>query len=49
MLALSPGELGMVLFIFAVIWCSGFLPRFGERMGARLAKERARGEPRDRG
>ena len=39
----------MVLFIFALIWCAGVLPRFGERVGVRLAKERAQRGPRDGG
>jgi len=46
MLALTFGELAMVLFIFAIIWCSGVLPRLGERIGVRLARHRVQ---RDRG
>ncbi|MGO9838410.1 MAG: hypothetical protein ACLP1X_29875 [Polyangiaceae bacterium] len=49
MFALSRGELAMVLFIFAIIWCSGVLPRFGERMGVRLSKQRSKQGQRDRG
>jgi hypothetical protein len=44
MLRLSPGELAMVLFIFALVWCAGALPRFGERIGVRFAKQRAQRE-----
>jgi len=42
MFALSGGELVMVLLIFTIIWCSGGLPRLGERIGARLAEQRER-------
>jgi hypothetical protein len=49
MFALTRGELAMVLFIFAIIWCSGALPRFGERMGVRLAKQRSKRGQRDGG
>jgi hypothetical protein len=39
---LSQGELTMVVFIFALTWVSGFLPRVGERLGVRYARKRAR-------
>jgi|GEM_PF-2568017 len=42
MFALTRGELAMVVFLFALIWGAGLLPRWGERLGARLAL-RARG------
>jgi hypothetical protein len=43
MFALSRGELAMVLFIFALIWSSGFLPRLGEKVAERVAEKRAPG------
>jgi hypothetical protein len=43
MFALSRGELAMVLFIFLLIWSSGFLPRLGEKLGERFADDRAPG------
>jgi hypothetical protein len=42
MFALTGGELAMVVFIFALAWGAGWLPRLGERLGARFAT-RARG------
>ena len=42
MFALTRGELAMVVFLFALVWGAGLLPRWGERLGARLAL-RARG------
>jgi hypothetical protein len=39
---LSRGELAMVVFIFALTWLSGVLPRIGERLGVRYARRRAR-------
>jgi Sec-independent protein translocase protein TatA len=52
MFALTHGELAMVLFLFALVWGAGLLPRLGERLGARFAGARAaRGarSPRDGG
>jgi Sec-independent protein translocase protein TatA len=49
MFALSGGELVMVLLIFALVWCSGALPRLGERVGVRFAKQRASSVKRDGG
>jgi hypothetical protein len=43
MFALSRGELAIVLFIFALVWSSGFLPRLGEKLGERLADKRGPG------
>lgn len=37
MFALTGGELAMVLFLFALIWGAGLLPRLGERLGERFA------------
>jgi Sec-independent protein translocase protein TatA len=42
MFGLTRGELAMVLFLFALIWGAGLLPRLGEHLGARLAASRAR-------
>src|ERR1700690_1245858 len=52
MFALTHGELAMVLFLFALVWGAGLLPRLAERLGARFARVRpARGSrsPRDGG
>jgi hypothetical protein len=38
MFALSHGELAVVLFLFALVWGAGLLPRLGERLGARLLR-----------
>ena len=40
MFALTHGELAMVLFLFALVWGAGLLPRLGECLGARLARSR---------
>ena len=37
MFALTGGELAMVVFLFALAWGAGLLPRLGERLGARFA------------
>lgn len=37
MFALTRGELAMVLFIFALVWGAGVLPRLGERLAGRAA------------
>jgi hypothetical protein len=47
MFALTTGEIAMVVFLFALAWGAGLLPRLGERLGERFA-QRARGS-RDRG
>jgi hypothetical protein len=36
MFALTRGEVAIVAFIFALVWGAGYLPRLGERLGARL-------------
>jgi Sec-independent protein translocase protein TatA len=36
MFALTRGELEMVLFLFALVWGAGLLPRLGEHLGATL-------------
>jgi Sec-independent protein translocase protein TatA len=41
MVALTSGELAMVLFLFALIWGAGLLPRLGERLGAKWARARS--------
>jgi Sec-independent protein translocase protein TatA len=43
MFAWSRGEMALVLFIFALVWGAGQLPRLGECLGARFAMKRARG------
>jgi hypothetical protein len=40
MFAATGGELGMVLFLFALAWGAGWLPRLGERLGERYARRR---------
>jgi hypothetical protein len=37
MFALTTGEAALVLFLFALAWGAGLLPRFFERIAARLA------------
>ena len=37
MFALTRGDLAMVLFIFALVWGAGVLPRLGERLAGRSA------------
>jgi hypothetical protein len=41
MFALTGGELAMVVFLFALAWGAGLLPRLGERLGARFARRGA--------
>jgi Sec-independent protein translocase protein TatA len=38
MFAVTHGELAIVLFIFALVWSAGLLPRLGERVAERLAR-----------
>ena len=45
MFGLSRGELGIVLFIFGLVWGAGQLPRLGEWIAVHLATRRA--SPRD--
>ena len=40
MFALTCGEVAMAVFIFALVWGAGFLPRLGEHLGARLRSRR---------
>jgi len=37
---MTRGEIGLVLFIFALVLGAGLLPKLGERAGAWLAKRR---------
>lgn len=37
---MTRGEIALVLFIFALVLGAGILPRFGERVGAWMAKKR---------
>jgi Sec-independent protein translocase protein TatA len=48
MFALTGGELAMVVFIFALVWGAGALPRFGARVAERLVT-RQRSVPREGG
>lgn len=41
MFALTRGELAMVLFIFALVWGAGVLPKMGERLATRFAREKS--------
>ena len=43
---MSGGEIAIVLFIFALVWGAGLLPRLGEYLGGHLAAKR---EPGTRG
>lgn len=38
MLSMTSGELALVLFIFALTWGAGWLPRVAERWGEREAR-----------
>jgi hypothetical protein len=31
---MSRGEVALVVFVFALVWAAGALPRFGDRLGA---------------
>ncbi len=42
MFAVSRGELVLVVFIFALVWGAGVLPRVGERLGSRFGTSRQR-------
>ncbi len=42
MFAVSRGEVVLVVFIFALVWGAGLLPRIGERLGARFSANRQR-------
>jgi hypothetical protein len=44
MFALTGGELAMVVFLFALTWGAGLLPRLGESIGARFAKRGSRAD-----
>ena len=37
---MTRGELGLVLFVFVLVWSAGLLPRLGERVGEWLWKGR---------
>jgi hypothetical protein len=37
---MTRGEVGLVVFIFALVFGSGFLARAGDRLGTWLAKRR---------
>jgi hypothetical protein len=37
---MTRGEIGLTLFIFALVFGSGFVSRAGERLGAWMAKRR---------
>jgi Sec-independent protein translocase protein TatA len=43
MFALTGGELAMVLFLFALVWGAGLLPRLGERLGERFGSRPGQG------
>ncbi|MGA2449621.1 MAG: hypothetical protein ABTD50_13135 [Polyangiaceae bacterium] len=38
---MSLGEVALVVFVFALVWAAGALPRLGDRLGA-LWDERSR-------
>jgi Sec-independent protein translocase protein TatA len=40
LLGMTHGELGLVLFVFAIVWVAGRVPRFGERVGGWLGARR---------
>jgi hypothetical protein len=47
MFSVTGGELAMFLFLFALAWGAGLLPRLGERLGERFAKRDASARPRE--
>jgi len=52
MFGLTRGELAMVVFLFALVWGAGLLPRLAEHIGTRFARPRdpaPPGAPRDGG
>jgi Sec-independent protein translocase protein TatA len=47
MFGLTRGEVALIVFLFALVWGAGVLPRIGERLGERFAKRG--GSPGDGG
>jgi Sec-independent protein translocase protein TatA len=43
--SMSRGEIALVVFVFALVWSAGALPRLGDRLGAFWDGRRRR--PRD--
>jgi Sec-independent protein translocase protein TatA len=41
MFALSHGELAICVFIFLLVWGAGVLPKVGERLSQRLARNKS--------
>jgi hypothetical protein len=39
-LGMTHGELGLALFIFALVWGAQWVPKAGERVGTWLARKR---------
>jgi hypothetical protein len=39
-LGMTHGELGLVVFLFALVWGAQLVPTVGERIGALLARKR---------
>jgi hypothetical protein len=42
MFALTRGEFLLAAFIFGLVWAASAVPRYGQRLGARLAARRER-------
>jgi len=36
---MTRGEIGLVLFVFALVWGAAYVPRLGERLGEWLYKK----------
>ena len=51
MFELTRGELALVIFLFALVWIAGRVPRVGERLGGWIAgqKRGSRRGTRDQG
>jgi Sec-independent protein translocase protein TatA len=47
MFGMTRGEIGLVLFIFALVYGATFLPRLGDALGDFLAKRLGGPRPRD--
>jgi Sec-independent protein translocase protein TatA len=43
MFAVTGGEMAIVVFLFALAWGAGLLPRLGEKLGASLRARRGGG------
>jgi Sec-independent protein translocase protein TatA len=40
MLGMTRGEMGLVLFVFLLVWSAGIVPRIGERLALWLGEKK---------